>query len=394
MLKKNFFSRLRRLISSPSLIAYHLKKMTLEKWWRRIKYELDWSKPYYPKSIILLPTARCNLNCISCNIGLRNLEKSVKQAFEKKKEIGIDEWRSIVDKISFFNPMISVSGGEPFLYPGTINLIEYIKKKGLYCSVSTNATTLKKSDIQRIVDSGLDMLTVSIDGIGEVHDQIRGMKGTFEKAVSKLGKIIAYKKELKRSYPILHINCVMSPLNQGRLEDVAEFFTNFGVDSLNFSHIWFYNQEMVELQNTLYSNTLFEIKETLGGKFGAEKQGERNLGELWNKISAIKEKYKGFNISFLPDLKSFEELEIYYQSPITPIGNDAKCYAPWKAIEIYSNGDAEFSGACFHIYVGNFLKQSFNDVWNSDSYISIRKKMKEVGAFPICSRCCYIFQEL
>ena len=289
---------------------------------------------------------------------------------------------------------MSIRGGETFLYPEILALVKYIKHEGLHCSLTTNATISMKKGLEELVDSGLDSLTISIDGIGETHDQIRGIKGSFDKTMSFLNKIIAYRKDRRSLHPFISINCVMSSLNQGRLEEVADFFTNYDIDSLTYSHVWFYNQEMVNLHNKLCLNTPYEIKETTGGRFGTHGQKDRNLEELWAKIGLIKEKYGDFNISFFPDLKNFKELEVYYLSPGRAIRDHKKCYAPWNTIEVCPDGDVEFAGSCFHIHIGNLIKQDFDDVWNSDSFLEIRKKIKSIGAFPICARCCYVFQQL
>ena len=68
--------------------------------------------------------------------------------------------------------------GEPFLYPDLLPLITYMKSKGFVVSVVTNGTKVAKL-AKELVEVGLDVLLVSVDGPRDTHDNIRGYKGAF-----------------------------------------------------------------------------------------------------------------------------------------------------------------------------------------------------------------------
>ena len=53
-------------------------------------------------------------------------------------------------------------GGDPSMHPKLIELIEYVKKKGLICDMSTNFTLMTKEKIERIVKAGMDHINISL----------------------------------------------------------------------------------------------------------------------------------------------------------------------------------------------------------------------------------------
>ena len=77
-------------------------------------------------------------------------------------------------------PEVLVRGGEPFLFPGIIELLEYLLEKGIATSVDTNGTMLERyaADLVRLGDVEL---TISVDGPEAVHDAVRGINGSFRR---------------------------------------------------------------------------------------------------------------------------------------------------------------------------------------------------------------------
>ena len=84
MLQRNIVKRLQRLAASPEFGAFYFKEK-MKSWRRKLSYEIDKNKSYYPNNVVLLPTSRCNLSCASCNIGLSHSEKNFADIFERKK---------------------------------------------------------------------------------------------------------------------------------------------------------------------------------------------------------------------------------------------------------------------------------------------------------------------
>lgn len=119
---------------------------------RMIKYGIK-SLTHRATGVGLTLTRRCNLNCKYCNV--------IKST--NKKELSVGEWKKIID-IFVKNKHIHFvfTGGEPLLYGGVYELINYASQKALV-SLITNTKLLDEGNIRKL--KNLDFLTVSVDNL-------------------------------------------------------------------------------------------------------------------------------------------------------------------------------------------------------------------------------------
>ena len=122
-----------------------------------------------------LVNERCNVKCRYCEYW--RLPKY-------KDEMTIEEWQkallSIKEFVGTFS--ISFSGGEPFIKPGFLDLIEFCHQNRIHAGVTTNGSALNKKNAARYVASHPWNLNVSVDApFAELHDYLRGWPGLFQK---------------------------------------------------------------------------------------------------------------------------------------------------------------------------------------------------------------------
>ncbi|MBF0118852.1 MAG: radical SAM protein [Desulfobacterales bacterium] len=129
------------------------------------------------ESVYFHLTNRCNLLCPQCYI-----------AFGKDQiiDLNIDHVIKLIDElVEIGGKKITLSGGEPLLYPFIKNVIDY-SSKHLEITMLTNGTLLDKEWAEYLSDKPLH-IQISIDGSNSnIHDNIRG-KGTFDKIVKSVG---------------------------------------------------------------------------------------------------------------------------------------------------------------------------------------------------------------
>jgi radical SAM protein with 4Fe4S-binding SPASM domain len=90
----------------------------------------------------------------------------------------------ITDIAEFGSPVILFSGGEPLTRPDILELIAYAVSKGLRAVLSTNGTLIDENTAKHLKDVKLSYVGVSLDGMQEVNDEFRGVKGAFQKALT------------------------------------------------------------------------------------------------------------------------------------------------------------------------------------------------------------------
>jgi MoaA/NifB/PqqE/SkfB family radical SAM enzyme len=81
--------------------------------------------------------------------------------------------------------VVSFSGGEPFLYPGLLDVLRHAKSLGLRTTVTTNGYFLQQRRLEPLRDF-VDVLAVSLDGPPELHNRLRGSPRAFDRLSSGL----------------------------------------------------------------------------------------------------------------------------------------------------------------------------------------------------------------
>lgn len=121
-------------------------------------------------------TRRCNLKCVHCYAHARN------ENFPD--ELSTGEGKVVLDDLARFGvPVVLFSGGEPLMRPDLVELAEYAVKKGMRAVISTNGTLITRPVAQELKKVGLSYVGISLDGLEEINDRFRGVKGAFRKAL-------------------------------------------------------------------------------------------------------------------------------------------------------------------------------------------------------------------
>ena len=183
-----------------------------------------------PEAVNIYPTDRCNLKCSMCFERLR----------KPRPEMQLSDWQKIIDQIKKFRPRIHLSGGEPFLYPHIMELIELIKKENLFLAITTNGTFLNKH-AHDIVKSGVNRIHISVDGPEKIHDRIRGVPGTFKNLMTGLKQI----KELRGAHqlPIIRINSMLNLSDPEAMQEVINIACRIDADHVQFQHPLFVDKQ-------------------------------------------------------------------------------------------------------------------------------------------------------
>jgi len=158
-------------------------------------------------------TYRCNLRCKTCNIWKK-----------PKIDLPLDCLKAIFRKFRNVS-WISLTGGEPFLREDLVDIVRSALKEcpSLHTiSIPTNGFLTEKilKDVKKILKLDIPSLyvSVSLDGLEEVHDSIRVVKGSFKRAVNTFRLL---KKIEDRRFKV-HFEYTISRFNQGMLPQTVE----------------------------------------------------------------------------------------------------------------------------------------------------------------------------
>ncbi|MBD3314461.1 MAG: radical SAM protein [Chitinivibrionales bacterium] len=177
-------------------------------------------------------TYKCNLRCKTCGLAKVAKEKG-------SQELNTEEWKRIIDELFVLGRRrFTLIGAEPLVRPDVFDLITYIKDNGGHCSITTNALLLGKGDTaERLVRAGLDVMSVSIDGPDESHDDIRGGTDVLAKVKDGIAKIIEARRREATSKPSIRVHTTVSAYNYDKLARMIPLAEDLGTDELQFQYV-------------------------------------------------------------------------------------------------------------------------------------------------------------
>jgi len=121
-------------------------------------------------------TRKCNLKCVHCYAHATDVST--------QDELTTEEGRALIDDLAGYGvPVLLFSGGEPLVRKDLPELAAYAVEKGMRAVISTNGTLITPAVARTLKEIGLSYVGISLDGMREVNDRFRGVKGAFDKAV-------------------------------------------------------------------------------------------------------------------------------------------------------------------------------------------------------------------
>ncbi len=164
----------------------------------------------HPVHVVWEITLACNLKCAHC--GSRAGKR-------RPSELSTEECFDVVDQLAALGTReITIIGGEAYLRRDWTDIIRRITSHGMLASMQTGGRALTEERIAAAKEAGLGTCGVSVDGLEELHDEIRGVKGSFRSAMNAL--------ELLRKYEIpagcnTQIHSRTMPQMRGILHEIA-----------------------------------------------------------------------------------------------------------------------------------------------------------------------------
>jgi len=168
-------------------------------------------------------TRTCNLKCKHCY--------SSSEAKIYANEMTTQEALRFIDDLADFNvPVILFSGGEPLIRPDFFDLAQYARKRGIRATLSTNGTLITKEVAQKIKDSGIGYVGISIDGIEEVNDTFRGVDGAYNLAIQGIRNCRAVGQRVGLRFTI-------NRSNYQDIDKVLDLLEKEDIDRICFYHL-------------------------------------------------------------------------------------------------------------------------------------------------------------
>jgi radical SAM protein with 4Fe4S-binding SPASM domain len=292
---------------------------------------LHWGNPF---TISVEPTTSCNLRCPECPSGLRKFTRDTGM-------INLELYGKILGQLSpdlFY--LILYFQGEPYLNPVFFRMVEEAKKKKIYTATSTNAHFLTENLARKTVESGLDRIIISLDGLDQATYEKYRVGGSIDKVIEGTKNLVRWKRELKSKTPFIILQFIVFSTNEHQVKELKKVARELGVDKLELKTAQVYNYEQ--------GNPLIPSKEEYA-------------------------RYKRHNGKFVID---------------NPLYNH--CLRMWRGCVI--TWDGLVVPCCFdkdaEHRLGDLKTQSFREIWKGERYREFRDKLfSDRRSIEICRNC-------
>jgi Y-X(10)_GDL-associated radical SAM protein len=133
---------------------------------------------HVPVHVVWEITLACNLKCRHCGS---------RAGRPRPDELSTSECLDLVERLARLGTReVTLIGGEAYLRRDWTEIVRAIRGHGMYCAIQTGGRNLTGRRLEAAVAAGLQGLGVSVDGLPALHDEIRGVAGSYEMAIDAL----------------------------------------------------------------------------------------------------------------------------------------------------------------------------------------------------------------
>jgi MoaA/NifB/PqqE/SkfB family radical SAM enzyme len=304
--------------------------------------------PMLPINLTIIPSPRCNSCCVTCNIWKKQAD-----------ELSLEEWDKVFRGLGRVPYWVTISGGEPFLNreivilcqslyehcrPGIIN----IPTNGLLQAAILDAVEA----IAKSCPGSQIIINLSLDGVGDQHDRLRGVPGNFE----KFEKSYRALKRIRCPNLSIGIHSVISTFNVDDVVSLYDYIFSLKPDS----YITEIAEERVELDTVG-----LEITPSL-------EQYSKAIDLLVDRIA--EQRFRGISKvtqAFRGEYYRLVKAILARQTQVIP------CYAGWASAQIYADG--QVWPCCVRAdSLGNLRDggYDFRKIWFSENAQRVRQSIK------------------
>jgi len=317
-----------------------------------------------PTSAILYLTNKCNLKCTHCfySAELNN---------DKKHEMTLEQIQKMVDSFKQTYGIL-LTGGEPFLRQDIIEVFKILENKFKTVTVVTNGFFHEKT--LKVMTETLErfkfknfIIRISIDGPQKIHDEIRGVPNSYERAITTLKKL----KTLEKKYPNFEIaiNAIISSQSHNHLPELIKDLIPYQVP-ISF----------LITRGSDYG--VYKVDKDISSEIIAKEQVYLDINKIEQTVETIKKLNEESPYKFWT-----QNNQQILEESIRMIKTRTKkytCYAGKIDGVIYENGDVSMCELTKPI--GNLKETNydFKKLWNSDKANAMRKRIKKCYCIHGC----------
>jgi MoaA/NifB/PqqE/SkfB family radical SAM enzyme len=312
----------------------------------------------------------CNFNCVACWCRSPLLGDKAMPEWEKKLILPLETIKGTFDDLADLGGLRQVKlvgGGEPFMHPNILEIVEYIKAKdkNIEIDINTNFSLVDKEKVNKLLELGVDSLTISIwAGSAQtwlaVHPNQE--EQTFWRIRENMEFIAHRRKQLNVRHPRMIIHNVVFNLNYRDVGQMVKFGLDVGADDIQFVPV-----------------------DTVKGKTEQLLPGDEEKKELLGQLYKLRELYDPRSFRYVAEdgrmivlsdfcgfIRRIEEQNIASGAYDEGVVGEIPCYVGWLFARVMTTGDVVPCCKGHRMSMGNIQKQRFKEIWLCGTYDEFR----------------------
>lgn len=166
-------------------------------------------------------TLQCNERCFHCGSSCTAV---------RGDELSREEWFRIIDEVKadfdISRMQLCITGGEPLLNRDFFDIMGHAHEQGFRWGMTSNATLITPEVARRLAEVGMGTISVSIDGLRETHDELRGLHGGYDRAMAGIQNLLDV-----GAFKHVQVTTVVNHGNIGELDELFRIMDALDIDS-------------------------------------------------------------------------------------------------------------------------------------------------------------------
>ncbi len=312
----------------------------------------------------------CNLKCNFCRLTLESTQKELKAKPPRELEISDRVFDTVMELMPYPETITLTPLGEPLLYSKFGRVLERHGQLGSHnLAMTSNANLITDERAEMLVDGGMNHIFVSVDSDDpDVYASMR-VRGELHKVENALQSINKWKRKLGKPRPTMTLASTFMERNVRQMPSLVDFAVRHGFEVYS---VQLMEMENPELEDEFLGNHIELAREMV---IETMKRAEGKPVRVHINIALRNLMTKGLS---LPERRQFDQAtDGRTDDPMATVSTKGqtlmeKCHYPWYFALIDTDGDCRpccWTGISF----GNLNKLSFDEVWNGEGAVGMRR---------------------
>lgn len=329
----------------------------------------------YPPVANLSVNTVCNQRCLICQRWRMHWQK-------EQDKLTLEEMKDLVYQLvkELHVKRFRITSTEPLLRGDLPEIVRYIRQF-TGCNLITNGMAMTPQIARELIKAGISEVRFSIDSPNEINDELRGVKGAWERSKNGIRILKEAKRELGTRFPLIDIYAVLTKMNIEFIPDMYRFVADEKLDGLAYGIVWEDTPQAVSKSifkgRQIARTHMIPQKGSLKPTSGQVLWLRRELVRM-GLVAGRKEGTMRFIESLIGAIEGRSSLfrcPYHYFVNIDPVGNFIACT---------ETGEYSF---------GNIRTKKAKDIWFGRDHFDFVSRVGR-DPFPVCREICDAKDEL